>query len=55
MIQSLIKPSLCINVLHNLQSQLIVRDLNSFVNAISDGDSLTSGGGGVASATIFDQ
>ena len=29
------------NVLHNLQLQFIVRDLNSFLNAISDEDSLT--------------
>ena len=38
------KPGLGINVLHNLQSQFIVRDLNSLLNAISDGDSLTLGG-----------
>ena len=42
--QSYMKPSLDINVLHNLQSHFIKQDLNSFLNDISDGDSLTLGG-----------
>ena len=44
MVQSSLKTTLDTKVLHNPQSHLFVQDLNSFLNEIINGDSLSLGG-----------